>query len=81
MSTCRDRRSAAAAHVTARQARDASKQFFCCTLSRIIMHRVYRDPLLPVQARLWSPDVIFEESSPLPQIFQKDFGNHAITNM
>jgi folylpolyglutamate synthase/dihydropteroate synthase len=48
---------------------------FCCTLSRIIMHRVCRDPQLPVQARLWPPDVLFGGFPPLPpQIFQKKLG-------
>jgi hypothetical protein len=71
MSTCRNRRSAAATHVTARQARDASKNFFCCTLSRINMHRFYRDPLLPVQACLWPPDVLFGGFRPPPPNFKK----------
>jgi hypothetical protein len=78
MSTCRDRRSQAAAHVTAREARDASKYFFCCTFSRNIMHRVCRDPLQPVQARFLPPDDLFGGCFPPPQ-FSKKNGNLAIT--
>jgi hypothetical protein len=44
------------------------------------MHRVCRDPLLPVQARLWPPDVLFWEFF-FPQKFPKKIGNHANTNI
>jgi hypothetical protein len=45
------------------------------------MYRVCRDPLLPVQARLWPPDVLFWEFVFRPKNFQFFFGNHANTNI
>jgi hypothetical protein len=33
------------------------------------MYRVCRDPLLPVQARLWPPDVLFWEFFAAPIFF------------
>jgi hypothetical protein len=56
----------AVAHVTARQARGASKKKNCIIMyvTRIIVHRVCWDPLLPVQARLWPPDDFSGDSTP-----------------
>jgi hypothetical protein len=45
------------------------------------MYRVCKDPLLPVQARLWPADVLLEGVFFVPQISQKEFGNHANTNI
>jgi hypothetical protein len=81
MSTCRDGRSAAAARVTARQARDASK-YFSIAPYQVLSCIEYAGTLCYLSRSVYGlPTFYWEFFFFVPQISQKEFGNHAKTNI
>jgi hypothetical protein len=81
MSTCRDGRSTAAARVTARQARDASK-YFSVAPCQVLSCIEYARTLCYMSRLVYGlPTFYWEVFFLVPQISQKEFGNLANTNI